>query len=260
MADSLSSSDTAPLSSVIICCTTVTTRITMSRGWMFTLWARTNWSLRRGSAAVGALCFSVTGRPASGTWSDCGWCCGELPRSVAAKETPGAVRYEESTLPDVVLGVLWGLFFRNSSFAKLAWCGFSPSSNLQLQHAGVDAVFSFSGHSLYRCPPSHHKQRIDCLQFAQTWPNCWQLLHCVRALWDLYTSTLIARSQRLGRWKMSCDFALLDRVMRKKGRFVILDISGGNRRLIVIYLTLTTSKSRLTSPLQTSSSGVFCGR
>jgi hypothetical protein len=76
--------------------------------------------------------------------------------------------------------------------------GFSPSANRQLQHVGVDDVFPFSGHSLCRWPPPHQKQRAGCLQFAQTWPNCWQLWHCLRPFWALYASTLIAMWHRLG--------------------------------------------------------------
>jgi hypothetical protein len=62
---------------------------------------------------------------------------------------------------------------------------------------GMEEVFPFSGHSLCRWPPPHHKQRGGCLQFAQTWPNCWQLCHCVSPFWALYASTLIVMWQRL---------------------------------------------------------------
>jgi hypothetical protein len=73
-----------------------------------------------------------------------------LPQSVAANEMPGVVRVEENTLPVVALGALWDLFFFSSSFAclqprYLAGWGFSPSASRQLQHAGVDVVFPFSG-------------------------------------------------------------------------------------------------------------------
>jgi hypothetical protein len=51
---------------------------------------------------------------------------------------------------------------------------------LQLQHVGVDVLFSFSEHSLCRWPPPRHMQRGGWFQLAQTWPNCWQLWHCVR--------------------------------------------------------------------------------
>jgi hypothetical protein len=41
---------------------------------------------------------------------------------------------------------------------------------------------------------------------------------------------------------------------------MILDSSGGERRVAVICLTLTTSKPRLTRPSEISSAGVVCGR
>jgi hypothetical protein len=66
--------------------------------------------------------------------------------------------------------------------------------------------------------------------------------------------------QRLGRLKISWDFDVLDKVTRKRGRFVVLDFSGGDRRVAVICLTLITSKPRLTSQSQISSAGVFCGK
>jgi hypothetical protein len=44
---------------------------------------------------------------------------------------------------------------------------------------------AFSGHSLWRWPPPHRRQRGGCLQFAQTWPNGWQLWHCVSPDCDL---------------------------------------------------------------------------
>jgi hypothetical protein len=43
------------------------------------------------------------------------------------------------------------------------------------QHVDFDSVLPFSGQSLSRWPPPHHKQRGGSLQFAQTWPKCWQL-------------------------------------------------------------------------------------
>jgi hypothetical protein len=54
--------------------------------------------------------------------------------------------------------------------------------------------------------------------------------------------------QRLGRRKISWDFAVLGKVTRKRGRFVVLGSSGDDRRVVVICLTLTTSKPRFTSP------------
>jgi hypothetical protein len=52
----------------------------------------------------------------------------------------------------------------------------------------------------------------------------------------------------------------LGRVMRNRGRFMILDSSGGECRVAVICLTLTTSKPRFTSPSEISFAGMLCGR
>jgi hypothetical protein len=92
------------------------------------------------------------------------------------------------------------------------------------------------------------------------WPNCWQLWHCIRAFWALYASTLIALWQKFGKHNISCTFAILGKVTRKRGRFMILDSAGGDRRVAVICLTQTTSKLRFPSPSEVSSAGVFCGR
>jgi hypothetical protein len=116
------------------------------------------------------------------------------------------------------LGLLFLQLLRVCAAPIVGGMGFFSSR--QLQHAGVDVVFPFSGHSLCRYSPPHHKQRGGCLQFAQTWPNCWQLWHCVREFWVLYVSTLIAMWQRLCRWKVSWNFAVLGKVTRKRGRFV----------------------------------------
>jgi hypothetical protein len=98
------------------------------------------------------------------------------------------------------------------------------------------------------------------LQFAQTWPNCWQFLDCVRPFSAPYASTLIATWQGLGSRKISWDFDVLGKVIRKRGRFKVFDTSGGDRRMVVIYLALITTKLRLTSPSNVSSAGVVCGR
>jgi hypothetical protein len=66
--------------------------------------------------------------------------------------------------------------------------------------------------------------------------------------------------QRLGRLKMSCDFAILGKVIRNKGRFLVVDSSEGDLRVVVICLTLTTSNSRLSSPSEISLAGVLSGR
>jgi hypothetical protein len=42
--------------------------------------------------------------------------------------------------------------------------------------------------------------------------------------------------QRLGRRKIFWDFAVLGKVTRKRARFLILDSSGGDRRVVVIYI------------------------
>jgi hypothetical protein len=77
---------------------------------------------------------------------------------------PGVVRFEENTFPVVVLGVLCDFLFCSSSSAclqprLLAGWAFSSSANWQLQHVGVEAAFSFSGHPLCRWPPPHHRHR-----------------------------------------------------------------------------------------------------
>jgi hypothetical protein len=56
------------------------------------------------------------------------------------------------------------------------------------------------------------------------------------------------------------DFAALGKVMRKRGRFVILGSSGDGRQVVFICLTLSTLKLRFTSPSDMSSSGVLCVR
>jgi hypothetical protein len=55
MATIFSSSDTAPLNAVIICCTTVITLNILSRGWMFTSGAWTDWPV---AAVQGPVYFS----------------------------------------------------------------------------------------------------------------------------------------------------------------------------------------------------------
>jgi hypothetical protein len=66
--------------------------------------------------------------------------------------------------------------------------------------------------------------------------------------------------QRLGSRKISSDFSDLGRVIRKRGRFMDLGSSGDDRRVVVICLTLMTSKPRLTNPFDISSAGVLMGR
>jgi hypothetical protein len=60
--------------------------------------------------------------------------------------------------------------------------------------------------------------------------------------------------------KISWDFAVLGKVIRKRGRFMVFDPSEGDRRVAVICLTLIMTKPRLTSPSDMSSAWVLCGR
>jgi hypothetical protein len=66
--------------------------------------------------------------------------------------------------------------------------------------------------------------------------------------------------QRLGRRKISWDFAVLGKVIRKRGRFVVLGSTGDDRRVVVICFTLTTSKPRFTSPSDMFCAGVLSGK
>jgi hypothetical protein len=53
--------------------------------------------------------------------------------------------------------------------------GFSLSTRVQLQQLNVQFVLIFSGHSLCRWPPPHHKYRGGCLQLAYIGPKFSQL-------------------------------------------------------------------------------------
>jgi hypothetical protein len=45
--------------------------------------------------------------------------------------------------------------------------------------------------------------------------------------------------QRLGRWNISWDFAVLGKVIRNRERFLVVAVSfGDDRRVVVICLTL----------------------
>jgi hypothetical protein len=66
--------------------------------------------------------------------------------------------------------------------------------------------------------------------------------------------------QRYWRLKISWDIAFLGRVIRYKGRFLDDVPSEGDRREIVICLTLITSNPRVTSSSEISSAGVLVGR
>jgi hypothetical protein len=104
MATILSSSDTAPLNSVIICCTTVTTCNLLSKGWLFTIAAWTDWPACCSYSGAGTLCFFAIGGLATGTWGAWGrCCCCVLPWSAARRRHLG----------------WWGL--RRTSFPLQSW-------------------------------------------------------------------------------------------------------------------------------------------
>jgi hypothetical protein len=71
---------------------------------------------------------------------------------------------------------------------------------------------------------------------------------------------MIAMSQRLSARKISWDFVVLGNIIRQLGRFMFVDPSEGDRRVVVIRLTLITSNPRLTSPSDIAYAGVLCGR
>jgi hypothetical protein len=66
--------------------------------------------------------------------------------------------------------------------------------------------------------------------------------------------------QRLCSREISWDFAVLGKVIRKRGRFMFVDPSEGDRKVALICLTLITSNPRLTSPSDMYSAGVLCGK
>jgi hypothetical protein len=66
--------------------------------------------------------------------------------------------------------------------------------------------------------------------------------------------------QRLCSRKISWNFVVLGKIIRKRGRCTVVDPSEGDRRVAVICWTLITSNPRLTRPSDMSSAGVFCGR
>jgi hypothetical protein len=71
---------------------------------------------------------------------------------------------------------------------------------------------------------------------------------------------MIALWQRLFSRKISWDFTVLGKVIRKRLRFRVVDPSEGDGRLAVICLMLIMTKPRLISLSDMSSAGVFCGR
>jgi hypothetical protein len=65
--------------------------------------------------------------------------------------------------------------------------------------------------------------------------------------------------QRLGSRKISWDFAVLVKIIKKRGKFMGFDPSGDDQQVAVTCLKLITSKPRLTSPSDMSSARVLCG-
>jgi hypothetical protein len=109
MATILFSSDTVPLSSVIICCTIVATLNMSSKDELFTEGAWTDWPVywlfcceRRWSPDLSAGC------------NCCCWGCCVLPRSTAAKDCPWVTRLPENLFPVDSFGRPSGFSFAGS--------------------------------------------------------------------------------------------------------------------------------------------------
>jgi hypothetical protein len=66
--------------------------------------------------------------------------------------------------------------------------------------------------------------------------------------------------QRHGSLKMSCDLAVLRRIIRNKGRFHVVVSSENDLRVVVICLKLITSNPRFSSSSEISLAGVLGGR
>jgi hypothetical protein len=174
MAIILSSSGSAPMSSVMMCWNIVANNVNMSfREELFALGAWTDW--------LGTCWFCLKGGRHSFLSL---WRCRPANLRLLHSRRHGLVWLEEYTLPVVVLGSLYDFLFRISSMAclqsrQLVQWGYPPSTNLQLQHVRIDTVLSFSGHSFCRWPPSHHIQQGGCLQLA----HCRIVCSCDTA-WD----------------------------------------------------------------------------
>jgi hypothetical protein len=63
--------------------------------------------------------------------------------------------------------------------------------------------------------------------------------------------------QRLYSRKIFWNFVVLGKVIRKRGKFMVVDPSEGDRRVAVICLTLIISNTRLTSPSDNLLRGCF---
>jgi hypothetical protein len=77
--------------------------------------------------------------------------------------------------------------------------------------------------------------------------------HCVSFVW-------LCPDYGMSEAWQSWDFAVLGKVVRNRGMFMVVDPSGGEKRVAVICLTLIMSNHRLTSPSDMSSAGVLRGR
>jgi hypothetical protein len=158
MATIFASSDTAPLNSVIICCTTVTTLNMLSRGSLFIFWASTEWpaflllvqsvflrvdlplDLVPEPATVAAYCLER--RKKRHNWGDDDW------REHTSRGRFGCSLSSFSAAPPwrVCSPDNWragpSLPPPNDSYSMLVW------------------KQPFSGHSLCRWPPQHHEQGV----------------------------------------------------------------------------------------------------
>jgi hypothetical protein len=82
----------------------------------------------------------------------------------------------------------------------------------------------------------------------------------VRAVWDLYASTLVAIWQRLVSLNISWDFDVPGKVIMTRGIFTVVVPSAGDRLLIHISLALVTATLKFANPSEMSSAGAVTGR
>jgi hypothetical protein len=80
------------------------------------------------------------------------------------------------------------------------------------------------------------------------------------SLGSLYACALVEIWQRLFSLKISWDFDILGKVIRKRGMFIVVVSSAGDGWLVDICLTLITSKPRFTNPSEMSYAGAETGR
>jgi hypothetical protein len=176
MTNILSLSDTASLSSDMIRCTTV---VTFNMLLLDKLEACTDRTVFWISCC--GRCYCTGGPKAFPTCLLHLWFLVLCPEVVQLdKNCSDEVNLEKNILQWDPSGAHYALLLCSSPIARLqpqhdtGW-GFSPSPRVQLQQFGVDSVSLFSGRSLCRWPPLHHKHLKGCLQSAQTWPKFWQM-------------------------------------------------------------------------------------